>query len=51
MKKRLDNANLCIKLFDQLGLSPIARARAGLKAANAKSELDIFKELMNRTDD
>ena len=26
-------------------------ARAGLKAANAKSELDIFKELMNRTDD
>lgn len=51
LKKRLDNANLCIKLFDQLGLSPIARARAGLKAANAKSELDIFKELMNRTDD
>ena len=51
LKKRLDNANLCIKLFDQLGLSPIARARAGLKAANAKSDLDIFKELMNRTDD
>ena len=51
LKKRLDNANLCIKLFDQLGLSPLARARAGLKAANAKSELDIFKELMNRTDD
>ena len=51
LKKRLDNANLCIKLFDQLGLSPLARARAGLKSANAKSELDIFKELMNRTDD
>ncbi|HHU80989.1 MAG TPA: P27 family phage terminase small subunit, partial [Acholeplasmataceae bacterium] len=51
LKKRLNNANLCIKLFDQLGLSPIARARAGLKSANAKSELDIFKELMERTDD
>ena len=51
IKKRADNATLCIRLFDQLGLSPIARARAGLKAANAKSELDIFKELMNRTDD
>lgn len=51
IKKRLDNSNLCIKLFAELGLSPLARARAGLKSANAKSELDIFKELMNRTDD
>ena len=51
IKKRADNATLAIRLFDQLGLSPVARARAGLKAANAKSELDIFKELMNRTDD
>jgi len=51
IKKRADNAALCIKLFDQLGLSPLARARAGLKAANAKGGLDIFKELMNRSDD
>lgn len=51
LKKRLDNANLCIKLFDQLGLSPIARARAGIKSANAKTELDIFKALMERSDD
>ena len=51
LKKRADNATLCIKLFDQLGLSPLARARAGLKAANAKGGLDIFKELMNRSDD
>lgn len=51
LKKRADNATLCIKLFDQLGLSPLARARAGLKSANAKTELDIFKELMERSDD
>ena len=51
LKKRADNAALCIKLFDQLGLSPLARARVGLKAANAKADIDIFKELMNRTDD
>lgn len=51
IKKRADNATLCIKLFAELGLSPLARARAGLKSANAKTELDVFKELMNRTDD
>lgn len=51
IKKRNDNAALCIKLFDQLGLSPLARARAGLKAANAQADMDIFKELMNRSDD
>ena len=46
-----DNAALCIKLFDRLGLDPVARARMGIKGANAQSELDIFKELMNRSDD
>lgn len=51
LKKRADNATLCIKLFAELGLSPLARARAGLKSANAKTELDIFKELMERSDD
>jgi hypothetical protein len=29
----------------------LARARAGLRSANAKNEMDIFKELMERTDD
>ena len=51
IKKRADNAALCIKLFDQLGLSPLARAKAGLNAANAQSGIDIFKQLMERTDD
>jgi P27 family predicted phage terminase small subunit len=51
IKKRSENAALCVKLFDQLGLSPLARARVGLKAANAKSDMDVFKELMNRSDD
>lgn len=51
IKKRLDNAALCLKLLDQMGLSPLARARAGIKTANAKADIDIFKELMNRTDD
>ena len=50
-KKRLDNANMCLRYFDQLGLSPLARARAGVKGANAKNEIDIFKELMERSDD
>lgn len=50
-KIRTENAKLVLRYFDQLGLSPLARARAGVKGANAKSELDIFKELMNRTDD
>nr|DAX95797.1 MAG TPA: terminase small subunit [Caudoviricetes sp.] len=51
IKKRNDNAALCIKLFDQLGLSPLARAKAGLNAANAKKSVDIFSGLMNRTDE
>ena len=51
LKMRTENAALCLKYFDQLGLSPLARARVGLKAANAKQDMDIFKELMNRSDD
>jgi P27 family predicted phage terminase small subunit len=48
-----ENAALCIKLFDQLGLSPLARARAGLAAANAKvdEEMEILKSIMERSDD
>ncbi|MBO5963150.1 MAG: P27 family phage terminase small subunit [Bacteroidales bacterium] len=51
LKKRHDNALLCLKFFDQLGLSPLARARAGVKGANAKQEENPFRELLNRTDD
>ncbi len=51
IKKRKDNADLCIKLFNELGLSPVARARMGLGAANAKKKTDVFEGLMNRTDD
>ena len=51
LKKRHDNSLLCLKFFDQLGLSPLARARAGVKGANAKQEKDVFGELLNRTDD
>ena len=51
IKKRSDNAALCIRLADQLGLSPQARARAGLKAANAKKKDDPFRKLMARKDD
>ena len=51
IKKRHDNALLCLKYFDQLGLSPLARARAGVKGANAKQEENVFENLINRTDD
>ena len=50
IKQRHDNALLCLKYFNELGLSPLARARAGVKGANAKKEENIFKELLNRTD-
>ena len=50
IKKRHDNALLCLKYIDQLGLSPLARARAGVKGANAKKDENPFEELLNRTD-
>lgn len=46
-----DKSAAMIKLFDQLGLSPLARARAGLSAANAQKDADIFEGLMARTDE
>lgn len=49
IKRRHDNALICIKLFDQLGLSPLARARAGLQAANAKDDEEIFRKLIERS--
>jgi phage terminase small subunit len=51
IKKRHDNALLCLKYFDQLGLSPLARARVGIKGANAQNEENIWKSLMERNDD
>ena len=51
IKQRHDNALLCLKYIDQLGLSPLARARAGVKGAKSKEEENPFKELLNRTDD
>lgn len=51
LKIRTENAALCIKFFNELGLSPLARARAGVKGANAKKEKDVFEELLNRSDD
>lgn len=51
IKKRHDNALLCLKYIDQLGLSPLARARAGVKGANAKEEESIFLKIMGRSDD
>lgn len=50
IKKRHDNALLCLKYIDQLGLSPLARARAGVKGANAKEEESIFLKFMGRSD-
>ena len=51
IKKRHDNALLCVKYIDQLGLSPLARARAGVKGANAKEEESVFLKIMGRSDD
>lgn len=46
-----DKTASCLKLFDQLGLSPLARARVGVKGANAKKDEDVFKGLLERSDD
>lgn len=50
-KIRNDNMVLCLKYFNELGLTPLARARAGVRGANAKKEADIFAELLQRTDE
>ena len=51
IKKRHDNALLCLKYFNELGLSPLARARAGVKGANAKEDENVFLKFMDRSDD
>lgn len=51
IKKRQDNANLCIKLFGELGLSPNARAKVGISGANADKNEPWFKSLLNWSDD
>ncbi|MBO7715701.1 MAG: P27 family phage terminase small subunit [Methanobrevibacter sp.] len=51
LKKYHDNALLCLKYMNELGLSPLARARAGVKGANAKEEENVFLKFMNRSDD
>lgn len=48
---RNDNMALCLKYFDQLGLTPLARARAGVKGTNAKKDEDLFAKFMNRSDE
>lgn len=49
-KIRKENFELCLKYYDQLGLTPLARARAGIKAANSKREEDVYKLFMSRSD-
>lgn len=46
-----DKTASCLKLFDQLGLSPLARARVGVKGANAKKDENVFAGLLSRTDE
>lgn len=50
IKKRHDNMVLCLKYFEELGLTPLARARAGVKGTNAKKDEDLFAKFMNRSD-
>lgn len=51
LKKRKDNMELVLKYSDQLGLTPLARAKAGVRGANSKKDIDVFAELMQRSDD
>lgn len=46
-----DKTASCLKLTDQLGLSPLARARAGVKGANSKKDENLFQSLIDRSDD
>ena len=51
IKNRHDNALLFLQYFNELGLSPLARARAGVKGANAKEDENVFLKFMDRSDD
>lgn len=51
IKQRHDNALLCLKFADQLGLTPLGRARAGIKGMNAKKEENVWKKFTERNDD
>lgn len=51
IKKRHDNMVLCLRYFDQLGLSPLARAKAGLKGGNSSNEENKWEKFMMRSDD
>lgn len=51
LKIRHDNMLLCLKYFDQLGLSPLARAKVGLRSAKVKEDEDIWKSILNRYDE
>lgn len=51
IKKRTDNMMMCLRYFDQLGLTPIARARVGVRSTKATREEELFAELMNRRDE
>jgi len=50
-KAKKENAELCIKILTQLGLTPIARAKIGLQHANKHTGVDALKDIMNRKDD
>lgn len=46
-----DKTVSCMRISDQLGLSPLARARAGIRGANAKQDEDLIANLINRPKD
>ena len=46
-----DCSAACLKWFEQLGLSPLARAKVGVAAANAKKKQNVFESILNRSDD
>ncbi len=48
---RKSSTAMCIRLFDQLGLSPMARARQGLASAKKQEEDIEFEKLLMRSDD
>jgi len=48
---RKESYSVIIKIGDQLGLSPLGRARQGLAAANASNPDDVLKDIQNRESD